>query len=125
MKRFLLLFLPLALLVSALMAYLGWRLADAQVERWEARETTQLKAGALLLEHDLASTLEQLQGLDQDPALLRALAAPPQQARELFDYAVSRASASHPQVQTGRFGADMKVALVNDGPVTLPIRMTA
>ena len=81
MKRFLLLFLPLALLVSALMAYLGWRLADAQVERWEARETTQLKAGALLLEHDLASTLEQLQGLDQDPALLRALAAPPQQAR--------------------------------------------
>jgi D-tyrosyl-tRNA(Tyr) deacylase len=28
-------------------------------------------------------------------------------------------------VQTGRFAADMKVALVNDGPVTIPMRMTA
>lgn len=45
-------------------------------------------------------------------------AAPPQQARELFDYTVERARAAHPQVETGRFGADMKVALVNDGPVT-------
>lgn len=45
-------------------------------------------------------------------------AAPPQQARELFDYTVVRARASHPQVATGRFGADMKVALINDGPVT-------
>ncbi len=46
-------------------------------------------------------------------------AAPPQQARELFDYTVSRARDVHPPVQTGRFGADMKVALINDGPVTL------
>ncbi len=45
-------------------------------------------------------------------------AAPPQQARELFDYTVERARAQHPHVETGRFGADMKVALVNDGPVT-------
>lgn len=45
-------------------------------------------------------------------------AAPPQQARELFDHAVARAREAHPQVATGRFGADMKVALVNDGPVT-------
>ncbi len=45
-------------------------------------------------------------------------AAPPQQARELFDYTVNRARASHPLVESGRFGADMKVALVNDGPVT-------
>lgn len=45
-------------------------------------------------------------------------AAPPQQARELFDYSVARARAAHPQVATGRFGADMKVALINDGPVT-------
>ena len=81
MKRFLLPFLPLVLLVGALMSYLGWRLGEASVARFEARDTAQLKAGALLLKHDLASTLEQLQGLDQDPALLRALAAPPQQAR--------------------------------------------
>jgi D-tyrosyl-tRNA(Tyr) deacylase len=45
-------------------------------------------------------------------------AAPPLQARELFDYTVERARDAHPVVETGRFGADMKVALVNDGPVT-------
>ena len=45
-------------------------------------------------------------------------AAPPPLARELFDYTVDRATATHAQVQTGRFGADMKVGLINDGPVT-------
>ncbi len=45
-------------------------------------------------------------------------AAPPLQARELFDYTVERARDAHPVVEAGRFGADMKVALVNDGPVT-------
>ncbi len=45
-------------------------------------------------------------------------AAPPALARELFDYTVERARAAHPVVETGQFGADMKVALVNDGPVT-------
>lgn len=45
-------------------------------------------------------------------------AAPPDEARRLFDYAVARALVLHPKVQTGRFGADMKVALINDGPVT-------
>ncbi len=51
-------------------------------------------------------------------------AAPPQQARELFDYTVTRANASHPLVQTGRFGADMKVALINDGPVTFWLQVS-
>ena len=51
-------------------------------------------------------------------------AAPPQQARELFDYTVVRASSSHADVQTGRFGADMKVALVNDGPVTFWLQVS-
>ena len=51
-------------------------------------------------------------------------AAPPQQARELFDYTVARAIEAHPQVQTGRFGADMKVALVNDGPVTFWLQVS-
>jgi D-aminoacyl-tRNA deacylase len=45
-------------------------------------------------------------------------AAPPAVANELFDYTVQCARKAHPQVETGRFGADMKVALVNDGPVT-------
>jgi D-tyrosyl-tRNA(Tyr) deacylase len=45
-------------------------------------------------------------------------AAPPALARSLFEYLLSRARASHPVVEAGRFGADMKVHLVNDGPVT-------
>ena len=45
-------------------------------------------------------------------------AAPPDRAEALFDYLVGQARALHPQVATGRFGADMQVHLVNDGPVT-------
>ncbi len=45
-------------------------------------------------------------------------AAPPALARQLFDYVVERARALHPEVATGQFGADMKVSLINDGPVT-------
>ncbi|MAH01404.1 MAG: D-tyrosyl-tRNA(Tyr) deacylase [Pseudomonadales bacterium] len=45
-------------------------------------------------------------------------AAPPDRAEVLFNYLVTQARAQHPQVATGRFGADMQVHLVNDGPVT-------
>jgi D-aminoacyl-tRNA deacylase len=45
-------------------------------------------------------------------------AASPDDGRRLFDYFVRRACGSHGKVETGIFGADMKVALVNDGPVT-------
>lgn len=45
-------------------------------------------------------------------------AAPPQQASSLFDHVVSQAKVRHPVVESGRFGADMQVALINDGPVT-------
>jgi D-aminoacyl-tRNA deacylase len=45
-------------------------------------------------------------------------AAEPARARELFERLVRQAQAAHPQVGSGRFGADMKVRLVNDGPVT-------
>jgi D-aminoacyl-tRNA deacylase len=41
----------------------------------------------------------------------------------LYDYFVSQARVAHPIVQTGQFAADMQVHLVNDGPVTIPIRM--
>jgi D-tyrosyl-tRNA(Tyr) deacylase len=36
---------------------------------------------------------------------------------------VRRARDSHGKVETGRFGADMKVALTNDGPVTFWLRV--
>ena len=45
-------------------------------------------------------------------------AAPPDEGRRLFDHLVARARQAHQPVATGRFGADMQVALVNDGPVT-------
>ena len=46
-------------------------------------------------------------------------AAPPAQAEMLFNYLVKQAQALHEPVATGRFGADMQVHLVNDGPVTI------
>ncbi|PAU60195.1 D-tyrosyl-tRNA(Tyr) deacylase [Pseudomonas sp. PIC25] len=45
-------------------------------------------------------------------------AAPPAQGEALFDLLVKQAREKHPQVATGRFGAEMQVHLVNDGPVT-------
>ncbi|HSO82820.1 D-aminoacyl-tRNA deacylase [Thiocapsa sp.] len=45
-------------------------------------------------------------------------AAPPEEGKRLFADLVVRAHAAHPRVATGRFGADMQVGLLNDGPVT-------
>ena len=50
-------------------------------------------------------------------------AAPAEEGRRLYDYAVERARVLHARVQTGQFGADMQVHLVNDGPVTIPLRI--
>ena len=50
-------------------------------------------------------------------------AAPPDEGRRLYEYFVAAARAAHPVVATGEFGADMQVALVNDGPVTIPLRV--
>ena len=50
-------------------------------------------------------------------------AAPPDIGRQLFDHAVAFASARHAPVARGSFGADMKVSLTNDGPVTFWLQM--
>jgi D-aminoacyl-tRNA deacylase len=50
-------------------------------------------------------------------------AASPAQGLELYDCFVELARAEHPVVQTGRFGADMQVHLVNDGPVTIALQV--
>lgn len=50
-------------------------------------------------------------------------AAAPDEGRRLYDYFVTRARATHPVVATGEFAAHMQVHLVNDGPVTIPLRM--
>ncbi|RLJ38366.1 D-aminoacyl-tRNA deacylase [Acidovorax sp. 106] len=50
-------------------------------------------------------------------------AAAPDEGRRLYDYLVAQARKAHPEVATGQFAADMQVHLVNDGPVTIPMRM--
>ena len=46
-------------------------------------------------------------------------AAPPAHGQAMFDYLVEQAQTAWPKVATGRFGADMRVDLANDGPVTI------
>ena len=50
-------------------------------------------------------------------------AAAPADGQRLYDYFVAQARAAHPEVGTGIFAADMQVHLVNDGPVTIPLRI--
>ena len=50
-------------------------------------------------------------------------AAAPDEGRRLYDYMVAQARKVHPEVATGQFAADMQVHLINDGPVTIPLRM--
>ncbi len=50
-------------------------------------------------------------------------AAAPDEGRRLYDYVVAQARKVHPEVATGQFAADMQVHLINDGPVTIPLRM--
>ena len=46
-------------------------------------------------------------------------AAKPEFANELYEYIIEECKKQIPNVQTGIFGADMQVSLVNDGPVTI------
>lgn len=46
-------------------------------------------------------------------------AAPPEEGARLYAYFAKALEAQGVPVETGRFGADMKVALLNDGPVTI------
>ena len=45
-------------------------------------------------------------------------AAPPALGEKLFDEFVKQAKNKYQHIQAGQFGADMKVSLLNDGPVT-------
>jgi D-tyrosyl-tRNA(Tyr) deacylase len=51
-------------------------------------------------------------------------AATPEEGRRLFDYFAQQAGLRHAGVQTGRFGAEMQVGLVNHGPVTFWLQVT-
>jgi len=45
-------------------------------------------------------------------------AAPPEEGERLFNEFVKQAKNKYKQIETGQFGADMKISLLNDGPVT-------
>lgn len=75
-------------------------------------------AGQLLLvsQFTLAATTDK--GLR--PGFSTAM--PPAPAEELYEYLLNCARSRHKRVESGEFGADMKVALENDGPVTFILR---
>ncbi|MBW8847288.1 MAG: D-tyrosyl-tRNA(Tyr) deacylase [Burkholderiales bacterium] len=50
-------------------------------------------------------------------------AAPAEQGRRLYEHTLAFVRGQHPVVANGEFGADMQVHLINDGPVTIPLRM--
>lgn len=50
-------------------------------------------------------------------------AAPPEQGRALYEQVLRIAQERHPPAACGRFGAHMQVELLNDGPVTIPLRI--
>ena len=72
------------------------------------------KAGGLLLVPQFTLAADTHKGTR--PSFSSAAA--PGEGERLFDHFVELARTKHDPVETGRFGADMKVSLVNDGPVT-------
>lgn len=83
------------------------------------RDVTQVDGGILLVSNFTVAG-ETKKG--RRPSLERA--APPDRGRELFDAfvaAVRKAAGDQIRVAIGEFGADMKVELVNDGPVTFVV----
>jgi len=71
-------------------------------------------AGGLLLVPQFTLAADTRKGAR--PSFTRA--APPELGTELFDYLVLQARQHHENTTSGRFGAHMRVSLVNDGPVT-------
>ncbi len=78
--------------------------------------------GELLLVSQFTLAADTRKGLR--PSFTKA--APPELGRQLFERVVEYARAALPgKVAVGLFGADMKVSLVNDGPVTFWLRFSA
>ena len=75
--------------------------------------------GGLLLVPQFTLAADTSKGLR--PGFSRA--AEPAQAERLFGYMAKRAEKRLPGAQSGRFGAHMRVSLVNDGPVTFWVRV--
>jgi D-tyrosyl-tRNA(Tyr) deacylase len=85
----------------------------AEGERNFERDVKEI-GGSVLLVSNFTVAAETSKG--RRPSL--GAAASPEIGREKFDQLVTALRALVPDTQTGQFGADMKVSLVNDGPVT-------
>jgi D-tyrosyl-tRNA(Tyr) deacylase len=88
-------------------------------EAGKMNRSVQDSGGALLIVSQFTLAADASAG--NRPSFTRAAA--PDEGRRLYDYFVAQARAAHPVVETGEFGADMRVHLVNDGPVTIPLRI--
>jgi D-tyrosyl-tRNA(Tyr) deacylase len=77
------------------------------------RSVSDVRGGVLLVSQFTLSA-DTRKGLR--PSFSRAL--PPAEAQPLYDYILAELQRRHAPVAAGKFGADMQVSLVNDGPVT-------
>jgi len=76
--------------------------------------------GGVLLVSQFTLSADTRKGLR--PGFSTAL--PPAEAERLYDYTLEQLRRRHPRVASGEFGADMQVALVNDGPVTFMLEIS-
>ncbi len=95
---------------------LGYRVFPDQQGRMN-RSVTDMEGGVLLVpQFTLAADTRKGSRPSFTPA------ADPETGRRLFERLVSAIGERYPRVATGRFGADMQVHLVNDGPVTFILK---
>lgn len=100
-----------------LLKMLGLRCFDDAAGRMN--RSVQDVAGGLLVVSQFTLAADTWSG--NRPGFSRAAA--PEEGRRLYEEFVAAARARHPEVAAGRFGAHMQVGLVNDGPVTLWLRI--
>ncbi|HEB64029.1 MAG TPA: D-tyrosyl-tRNA(Tyr) deacylase [Chloroflexi bacterium] len=103
---------------EATAAYLAKKIAHLRVFEDEAGKMNRSLldvGGAALVVSQFTLYADTRKG--RRPAFVKA--APPEVARPLVDFFAKQLAAFGIPVQTGEFGAHMKVALLNDGPVTI------